>query len=89
MDVQLGKEIVAIPEPLRRSARFNDGKASPVGSFVVGTVHNQASQGQPGQLFILAGGPSAPFDLVQVNDLPTHQPSVSMLLAQTLSCKGI
>lgn len=64
--VQLGEEIVAIPEPLRRSARFNDGKASPAGSLIVGTVHNQATQGQPGQLFLLAGGPHGPFDLVQV-----------------------
>ncbi|KAK9816013.1 hypothetical protein WJX74_008749 [Apatococcus lobatus] len=63
---QLGEKIVAIPEPLRRSARFNDGKASPAGSFIVGTVHNQAIEGQPGQLFLLAGGPSGPLDLVQV-----------------------
>ncbi len=64
--MQLGEELVSIPEPLMRSARFNDGKASPAGSFIVGTVHNQAEQGQPGQLFELAGGPSGPFDLVQV-----------------------
>ncbi|KAK9863650.1 hypothetical protein WJX84_010425 [Apatococcus fuscideae] len=63
---KLGPQVAAIPEPLRRSARFNDGKASPAGSFIVGTVHNQASEGRPGQLFHLAGGPSGPFDLVQV-----------------------
>ena len=66
MHVQLAKELISIPPPLQRSARFNDGKASPAGKFIVGTVHNQALQGQPGQLFELAGKPEGPLDLVQV-----------------------
>ena len=82
--MQLGEEVASIPEPLRRSARFNDGKASPAGAFILGTVHNQAEQGQPGQLFELAGGPSGPFDLIQV-----CTPPLSMHLVICYPCKDV
>ncbi len=62
---KVGRKLVEVPEELRRPCRFNDGKASPVGTFIVGTMHDKWMEGQPAQMFRMAGKPMGPHTLEQ------------------------
>ena len=55
MDVQakiFGKPLLTVPEDHGvDSMRFNDGKGSPGGAFIVGRMHASWRNGEPGRLY--------------------------------------
>lgn len=55
MDVKakiFGEPLVTVPEDHGvESMRFNDGKGSPGGSLIVGRMHTNWRQGEPGRLY--------------------------------------
>lgn len=67
--MQVGQKLAEVPAELKRPCRFNDGKASPIGTFIVGTMHDKWVEGKPAQMFRLAGKPMGPYTLEQVLDL--------------------
>ncbi|KAK9865886.1 hypothetical protein WJX84_010440 [Apatococcus fuscideae] len=69
VDIQkkkVGEKLAEVPYELQRPCRFNDGKASPVGTLVVGTMHDKWVEGEPAQMFKLGGKPMGPHSLEQV-----------------------
>ena len=64
--LQVGQKLAEIPDELKRPCRFNDGKASPIGTFIVGTMHDKWVEGEPAQMFRLAGKPMGQHSLEQV-----------------------
>lgn len=49
---KVGPAIATVPEEHGvEQMRFNDGKASPGGAFIVGRMHMQFAEGVPGRLY--------------------------------------
>ena len=80
-----GAPLLTVPEDHGvESMRFNDGKGSPGGAFIVGRMHSSWRNGEPGRLYrsaICFNSFSSPVGAPDLPSLPQgHAQAISLLV---------